>query len=80
MRNRREFLKDFAGATAGVFFVGCGLRDAAAAALQSSGATRRREVWYVAPEAASAGKVSLECQIGCSGSSGHGKDSLGFRE
>ena len=44
MRNRREFLKDFAGATAGVFFVGCGLRDAAAAALQSSGATRRREV------------------------------------
>ena len=44
MRNRREFLKDFAGATAGVFFVGCGLRDTAVAALQSSGAVRRREV------------------------------------
>jgi aminocarboxymuconate-semialdehyde decarboxylase len=44
MSNRREFLKDAASTTAGIFFVGCGLVDAAAAALQAAGAGRRREV------------------------------------
>ena len=44
MPNRREFLKDLAGTTAGIFFVGCGWVEAAAGFLQSGGAGRRREV------------------------------------
>ena len=44
MPNRREFLKDLAGTTAGIFFVGCGWAEAAAGFLQSGGAGRRREV------------------------------------
>ena len=44
MSNRREFLKDLAGATAGVFFVGCGCVDAAAGWMQSGGTGKRREV------------------------------------
>jgi len=43
MSSRREFLKELAGTTAGVFFVGCGLIEAAAASLQS-GSGMRREV------------------------------------
>jgi len=43
MPDRREFLRDLASATAGVFFVGCGFADGAVAALQS-GPGRRRQV------------------------------------
>ena len=38
MHNRREFLKDLSSATAGIFFVGCGLVDSALGAVQASGA------------------------------------------
>jgi predicted TIM-barrel fold metal-dependent hydrolase len=41
MSNRREFLKDMAGATAGVVFTGC---DLLRAAPQAGGAPRRRQV------------------------------------
>lgn len=44
MSNRREFLKDLAGAAGGIFFVGCGLADAALTPFQASGVGRRREV------------------------------------
>ena len=43
MSNRREFLKDLAGA-AGIVFVGCPWVEAAASALQAGGTGRRREV------------------------------------
>ena len=43
MSSRREFLRELAGTTAGVFFVGCGLIEAAAASLQS-GSGMRREI------------------------------------
>ena len=43
MTNRREFLKDLAGA-AGIVFVGCPWVEAAASALQAGGTGRRREV------------------------------------
>lgn len=44
MSNRREFLKDCATATTGIFFVGCGFVESAAGSLQSGGPRRRREV------------------------------------
>ena len=50
MSSRREFLKDVSKATAGIFFVGCGVADSAVAALQSprfgqpGGSGKRREV------------------------------------
>jgi len=44
MTNRREFLKDAAGTTAGIVFVGCGWMKAAVPAMQAGGAARRREV------------------------------------
>ena len=44
MQNRRDFLKGFAGAAGGIFFVRCGLANAAGAAFQSGAAPRRREV------------------------------------
>src|ERR1700687_3074969 len=44
MSNRREFLKDVAGAAAGVFLTGSGLLDAAASRLQSAGPVKRREI------------------------------------
>ena len=44
MTNRRGFLRDVAGTTAGIVFTGCVWKEAAAFAMQSSGARRRREV------------------------------------
>ncbi len=44
MQNRRDFLEGFAGAAGGIFFVGCGLAEAAGAFLQSGTSSRRREV------------------------------------
>jgi len=51
MPNRREFLKDVSTATAGIFFVGCGLVDSAlgaaaqaGSARQSGGTVKRRQV------------------------------------
>ena len=44
MNNRREFLKDLAGATAGILFTGCGLMEAVAGPLQSAAGGKRREV------------------------------------
>ena len=44
MLNRRKFLKDMAGATAGICFVSCGLTGAAATSQSSDVAGRRREV------------------------------------
>ena len=44
MQNRRDFLKEFAGAAGGILFVGCGLASAAGAVLQSGTSSRRREV------------------------------------
>ncbi len=44
MSDRRAFIKDLAGAAAGIAFVGCGLVDAAAAQAQTGQAARRREV------------------------------------
>ena len=43
MSSRREFLKDLAGATAGVVFVGCGLAHAQNAGQPSGAAPKRRE-------------------------------------
>ncbi|OFV95506.1 MAG: hypothetical protein A3H28_15875 [Acidobacteria bacterium RIFCSPLOWO2_02_FULL_61_28] len=42
MTNRREFLRDAAGATAGIFFTGCGLVDSALGAMQAGGVKRRQ--------------------------------------
>ncbi len=44
MSNRREFLKNVAGATAGVFLSGSGLLDAAAGLQQSAIPVKRREI------------------------------------
>ena len=44
MRNRRDFLRNVAGATAGMFFGGRGLADAGFLSFQSGPAGRRREV------------------------------------
>ena len=44
MSNRREFIKEVAGATAGVFLTGCGFVDAAFGAVQAGGARKRWEV------------------------------------
>ncbi len=44
MSDRRKFLKDLASATAGMFFVGCGLVDSAMAFQQPAGSGKRREV------------------------------------
>lgn len=44
MATRREFLQGLAGAGAGIVFVGCGLVDAARAAMQVDGKRKRREV------------------------------------
>ena len=44
MPNRREFLRNVTSAAAGVAFVGGGLVDAAARALQTAGAAKRREI------------------------------------
>jgi aminocarboxymuconate-semialdehyde decarboxylase len=44
MSNRREFLKDVAGATAGLAFLGCGFAEAALGPAQAGGARKRREV------------------------------------
>ena len=44
MSNRRQFLQATAAATAGIFFSRCPLVEAAAAALQSDGKGKRREV------------------------------------
>ena len=42
MPNRREFLKDLAGATAGISFVGCDWVNAEVSTMQSGAAARRR--------------------------------------
>ena len=44
MSSRREFLKDLGGATAGIFFVGCGLGDLAFGSPQSGSTGGRREI------------------------------------
>ena len=44
MSNRREFLKGLGGATAGIFFVGCGLGDLAYGSPQSGSTGGRREI------------------------------------
>lgn len=44
MATRRKFLKDFAGATAGIYFIGCGLGDFAFGSPQAGGGVRRREI------------------------------------
>jgi aminocarboxymuconate-semialdehyde decarboxylase len=44
MPTRREFIKDIAGATAGIAFVGCGLMNAAETYAQATTPLRRREV------------------------------------
>lgn len=44
MSDRREFLKEMAGATAGIFFTGCGLVESALALQQPGGSGKRREV------------------------------------
>lgn len=44
MPSRREFLKEVAGAAAGVYFVGCGMAASAAGFLQSGSAGTRREI------------------------------------
>jgi aminocarboxymuconate-semialdehyde decarboxylase len=44
MSNRREFLRRFVGASTGIFFVNCGLLDAAAIPRQSGSKGKRREV------------------------------------
>src|SRR6266581_6054692 len=44
MPTRREFVRNAAGATAGIAFVGCGLLSARDAQAQAGGTVRRREV------------------------------------
>ena len=44
MTTRREFIKDTAGALAGITFTGCGLLGTRWAQAQSKPAVRRREV------------------------------------
>src|SRR6266446_4615580 len=44
MPTRREFVRNAAGAMAGIAFVGCGLLDARDAQAQAGGTVRRREV------------------------------------
>ena len=44
MPTRRHFIKDIAGAAAGITFVGCGLMNAAETYAQAATAVRRREV------------------------------------
>ncbi len=44
MSDRRKFLKSFAGASAGLYFVNCGLMPAFSASQQPGGAGKRRQV------------------------------------
>jgi hypothetical protein len=44
MFNRRQFLRNMAGASAGMLLLGRGANDAAGGAGQAGGATKRREV------------------------------------
>ena len=44
MYNRREFLRDCSSATAGIFFVGCGLADSALGSFQAGSGGKRRQV------------------------------------
>ena len=44
MSERRQFLKELAGAAYGIFFAGCGLAGSSALQTQSSGTAKRREV------------------------------------
>jgi len=44
MPTRREVLKNFPGATAGLFFMGCGLADAALGYSQGAAPPKRREI------------------------------------
>jgi aminocarboxymuconate-semialdehyde decarboxylase len=56
MRNRREFLKDASAATAGLFFVGCGLSEYTFGAFQRE--TKRRRVMI-------AGRRALTVDVHC---------------
>ena len=44
MHNRREFIRDLAGAMGGVFFVGCDLMNAAANPRQEGQKAKRRQI------------------------------------
>ena len=45
MRNRRQFLQDVAGASAGMFLLGRGASDVLASTMQTAATPKRREVF-----------------------------------